>query len=340
MSGALAIARRPAVIAALGIALSLAALWLVLRDVDLGRVTAILGNADGRPLLAALGVVAVQALVRAARWRLLLPHRPDGSRVPVRASLGAMLVGYLGNAVMPARLGEVVRATLIGRREGIGAPEAVGSVVLERMVDVLVLAALGVGAAILLAAPGWMATAAVMGLAIAGGGLAVAGLGGLVASRGGPSRAPAWVGRIAPLARLVSRVAEGARVVDRPGIIVGAAALTVAAWLLDASIFWLVSRSLGLELSPVAAMLVSAMAVLSTAVPTAPGYIGTFELAAVAAAGVAGVFGDAAVAFAFLAHVVALVPLSLAGAAALWLIGGSSLRELSGGVRPLPRATR
>jgi uncharacterized membrane protein YbhN (UPF0104 family) len=334
MTAVLAFLRRPAVLVVVGVVVSAAALWLVLRGVDVGRVASILGAADGRPLLVALGVIVVQALVRATRWRLLLPRRADGSRVPVLASLGAMLVGYLGNAVMPARLGEVVRATLIGRREGIGAPEAVGSVVLERILDVLVLAALGATAATLVAAPGWMGTAALTGLLIAIGALVAAGVVGFVAHRGASVRAPASVARIEPVARLVGRVAAGARIADRPVAIGAAALLTIVAWLLDATVFWLVARSLGLELAPVAAVLVSAMAVLSTAVPTAPGYIGTFELAAVAAAGVAGIVGDAAVAFAVLAHVTAVVPLSLAGAAALWLIGGRSLRDL-GRVRPL-----
>jgi uncharacterized membrane protein YbhN (UPF0104 family) len=252
-----------------------------------------------------------------------------------------MLVGYLGNTVLPARLGEAVRATLIGRREQIGAPEALGSVVLERIVDVLVLAVLGVTAATIVAAPGWMASAAIVAVLLATGGLVVAGVAGLVARRGASEALPipGVVRRLAPIARLAARTAAGARVVDRPAIIGAAAALAIVAWLLDATVFWLVATSLGLELSPAGAMLMSAMAVLSTAVPTAPGYIGTFELAAVAAAGAVGIGGDAAVAFAVLAHVIAVVPLSLAGAVALWAIGGRSLRDLAL-ARPMQGALR
>jgi uncharacterized membrane protein YbhN (UPF0104 family) len=117
-----------------------------------------------------------------------------------------------------------------------------------------------------------------------------------------------------------------------------AVALTLAAWVLDATVFWVAARSLGLELAPLGAMLVSAVAVLSTAVPTAPGYVGTYELAAVAAAGVAGITGESALALAVLVHVITLVPLSAGGALALWAIGGRRLRTLTGGATTLEAA--
>jgi hypothetical protein len=84
-------------------------------------------------------------------------------------------------------------------------------------------------------------------------------------------------------------------------------------------------------------MLVSVLAVLSTAIPTAPGYVGTFELAAVAALGVSGIVGEAALAFAVLAHLMAVLPLSLAGTVSLWLVGGPAARR---GIREQAAAQR
>jgi len=320
-----------------GIAVSVLATFLVLRGMDIAQTGAILSRAQVPLLIAILGVVATQALLRAARWRLLLPRGTTGRPIPVRRVLGPMLVGYLGNALMPARLGEVVRAALIARREAISPAEAFGSAVLERIVDVFVLAALGILAALAVAAPGWMVTAAVAGALVAGVGLAVVAVAGAAAARGGKAVTAPWGGALTRIGRHVARLAAGARVIDRPSVVAGAALLTLAAWLLDATIFWLAARSLGLELAPLGAMLVSAGAVLSTAVPTAPGYVGTFELAAVAAAGAAGIVGEPALAFAVLVHVITLVPLSLAGAISLWAMGGRSLRGLTA-ARPTVQA--
>lgn len=328
--------RRNAVLAIAGVAVSLAALWIVARDFDLARTAQIVRGADVPLLALVLGVAAVQVVLRAVRWRLLLPARADGSRPPVSRVLPVLLVGYLVNTVMPARLGEVARGALLARREGVAPAESVGSVVLERMVDVLTLAVLGAAAALAVAAPGWMLAAALAAVALAGAGLAVAAAAGVAAQRRGTWRLPAPLARAGVVLRIARGLAAGARIADRPSALLAAAALSLVAWFLDAALFWLVARSLDLPLSAAGAMLVSAVAVLSTAIPSAPGYVGTFELAAVAAIGVAGVTGDAALAFAVLAHVLAVIPVSLAGAVALWTMGGQSLRELAA---PRPAAS-
>ena len=82
-------------------------------------------------------------------------------------------------------------------------------------------------------------------------------------------------------------------------------------------------------------MIVSVVAVLSTAIPTAPGYVGTFEFAVVEcrSVAIAGVTGELALAFAILAHLVAVLPLSIAGAVSLWVLGSPSLRGLAAGAR-------
>lgn len=323
------VGRRNAALAVAGAAISIVALWIVARDVDLARTAQIVAGANVGLLALVLGLIPVQVVLRAARWRLLLPGRADGSRPELTRVLPVLLVGYLGNVVMPARLGEVIRGALLARREGVAPAESFGSVVLERIVDVLTLAVLGTVAAIAVAAPGWMLTAALAAVLLAAVGLAVAGAAGIAAQRRGAWHLPGPLGRVGAVARVARQLAAGARIADRPSALLAAAALSLVAWFLDAALFWLVARSLDLPLVPAGAMLVSAIAVLSTAIPTAPGYVGTFELAAVAAIGVAGVSGDAALAFAVLAHVLAVIPISLAGALALWAMGGRSLRDLA-----------
>ena len=100
-----------------GLLVSLAAVWLVVHSVDLGACATVLSHANPVPLVACLAVIATQVTLRSFRWRLLLPPPPGGGHIEVRRIAPPLLVGYLGNAVLPARLGEPIRAYLVARRE-------------------------------------------------------------------------------------------------------------------------------------------------------------------------------------------------------------------------------
>ena len=322
---------RQLLLALAGVAISVVALAVVVGSVDVGAAGSALGRADPRFLLVALGSYLVGLTFRTVRWSHLLPFAAGAARVSPRRILPVMMVGYLGNAVLPARLGEAIRAYLVARRESLPFGGAAGSVVLERIVDTATLAVLAFVAAASLGNLPWL----IQGSAIA----AAVGVGVVIVL------ATTGLGPLLPLARLVigwlpigdrrsalTRTAEhfvassgGAH--RRPAVLI-AALLSLGAWLTDAVVFWLVGRSLGIDLSPLGALLVTAITVLATAIPSAPGYLGTFELAAVTAAGALGVDGGPALAFAVLAHVMAIVPSAVGGALALTAMGGG-LRTIS-----------
>lgn len=111
-----------------------------------------------------------------------------------------------------------------------------------------------------------------------------------------------------------------------------AAGISLIAWMLDAASFWLAAQALGIDISFAAATLVAAITVLGTAIPSAPGYVGTFELAASSVAIALGVPPESAVAMAILAHAMMLLPPAIAGAVSL-LIVGSTLGEVASATR-------
>jgi uncharacterized membrane protein YbhN (UPF0104 family) len=117
-------------------------------------------------------------------------------------------------------------------------------------------------------------------------------------------------------------------------------ALTIsgACWLLDGTTFWLVGQSLGIAFAPAAALLVAAVTMLGTALPSAPGYLGTFELAVAGAAAALGVPPSSAFSLAVLAHVMTVAPSALGGAVALSVsgMGMASLSSGAGAVRQGP----
>jgi hypothetical protein len=209
-----------------------------------------------------------------------------------------------------------------------------GTVVLERLLDTASLAVLAFGAALLIGAPAWLTQAA--GLAALAGCVVVAallagcpGLLGRVvarAERGLPSRA------IAGGLRFVRFVAAGADAAHQRRVARLALAISGACWLLDATTFWLVGQSLGIALAPAAALLIAAVTVLGTALPSAPGYVGTFELAAAGTATALGVAASPAFSLAVLAHVMTVAPSALGGAVAL-SASGMGIASLSSGAR-------
>jgi uncharacterized protein (TIRG00374 family) len=303
----------------IGLGLSALAAWLAIRGVDLGRTAEILGQVSLGPLAIVAVALVLQLLVRSGRWSRLLPAGQHGS-VPARRLVPVVLVGYLGNAVLPARLGDPIRALLVGRRETIPAAGALGSVVLERAIDTLTLAVLVFPAAALSGAPDWLIRAAALAAVLAGTVLIVA-----------QTRLPGWLierlrqrvhgPRWTPWLERADHFAAAMNSAGRRRAVLTAVGLSLVAWLLDGTIYWAAGRALGIELLPAGAMLVSAITVLGTAIPSAPGYVGTFELAASSIAAGLGVAPAAALAFAILVHALTLLPLALGGAVALVWMG-------------------
>lgn len=322
-------ARRLA-LALLGLLVSAVATWLVLRSVDVSAALGVLGRASPLPLVAAVLVVGVEVTLRGLRWRALLPRRPDGARPPLGRVTAVLLVGYLGNLVLPARLGEAIRAYLIARRDDLRLPATLGSVVLERIIDTATLAVMALGAAALVGAPAWILQIALLVAVLAGlivAFLAIVGIGPFV--RGAEAlltRRGSRPSRLTGLLRPVQLFGESVGGRERRPVIALAAAISIATWLLDGLIFMLIGSALGLSIPLPAAFLISAITTLSTVVPSAPGYVGTFELAAVSAAVALGVDADSALALALVAHAVTVLPVAGAGAVCVTSVAGGMRR--------------
>ncbi len=124
---------------ALGVAIAVAAMWLTYRSLDLDGLRSTLSGARWALLLLVLPPLALSYVFRIVRWRLLLaPLRP----VPFAAAAPPLLAGFMVNSILPARVGEFVRALLLSRRTGVPRASSLATVVLARLFDGLTLTAM------------------------------------------------------------------------------------------------------------------------------------------------------------------------------------------------------
>jgi len=304
------IGRRSLARAFLGITISLIAGWLVLRSVDLASAAEVLRTANPAWIAVMFVTMCLDVAARGARWRVLLTPI---AVIPYRRVLGYTYIGYLANNILPARLGELVRSHSLGEKEGIARTTVLGTVVVERVVDTVIVVAIAAVAVLVLSVRGMMTSAVLLGLAFAA--LLVIGLGlGVVAHRlPGAERVAAYVARWPRLMALGRMLREGLAVVSRPRILVGALAFSIVAWAASISTFLAAGQAVGIELTVAQGALLSSGVALATIVPSGPGYLGTFELTAVGICSLFGIDRDTAFAMALLVHVMILAVTSVGG---------------------------
>ena len=126
--------------AVIGVCITVFLLWWILRDVPFGEVWTQIRRAHLGLLLAAITVATAGFLIRALRWKVLLqPVRADTS---LRNRFAAVNIGFMANNLLPARVGEFARAYALSKVEPISMSAALGSLVVERILDALVLMAI------------------------------------------------------------------------------------------------------------------------------------------------------------------------------------------------------
>lgn len=310
---------------ALGIAVSALLIWLTLRGVDLAAVWGEVAQANLALLGAAVFVATFGFFIRALRWKVLLHAlAPDTS---LRARWAAVNIGFMANNLLPARVGEFARAYALARLDPrIGAGGALGSLVVERVLDGLVLGSLLVGTVLLPGFPdvvlGPTFEALLRTAVVLVGGVMVV----LVALLSFPRpivsvvewAARRWLPEGAARAIVDSLEAflQGVGVVRDPGRLLQALAWSIAFWLWHGLSFWLGMLAFGIDAGAVAAYFTEAVVGFGVALPAAPGFFGTFHYSvAFALETVYSVDAARTLAFAYGYHLGGFIPVTLIG---LW----------------------
>lgn len=288
----------------IGIGVSAVCLWAFLRGVDWNSLSAVFTACPRGPLVGLAVFTAALQAIRSWRWLALLV--PYG--IGYRYALQGVMLSTAANNVLPARAGEVVRATVLSSECGVPLASLMVTVVVERLLDLAAVAGLalwaaawsagraGGGSAAWAATAGGLAgaTAVVMGVLV---GLALS-------ARGGEIK---WLRRLperwqSPVERVLRQISQAVLVDTRPAQLVQACLRTVLLW--GVAGLWV---HVGLEIVGVGVGLAGAYLVLTAilagiSVPSAPGFVGTYHLSCMMALTWLGTDREHAVAAAVLLH--------------------------------------
>jgi uncharacterized protein (TIRG00374 family) len=304
---------------AVGVPVSALFLWLAIRGSDTGKVKTALGDAKLGTLALAMSAFVVVYAAQAERWRRIAAVRTVGWRTFAELVVSSVAC----NNVLPARIGDLLRARWLGRSAGVPAGRALATVVLDRACDLLVLFAFLLATLPEVAGSGWSTRIALGTLAIL---VAIAVM--LVFARAYTRRRARGRLETRNLVRRVLRdVVEGLAEPMGRRRLAAAIVLSAVAWLAFAAAAIGVGRSVGVHLGIVDALFVTAVINLGVAIPSSPGFVGTYQWLGVASLGLLDVDRSRALAFAILLQAIWFVPTTLLGGGVLAARG---LRRMAG----------
>jgi uncharacterized protein (TIRG00374 family) len=320
--------------AVLGLAISAVAIALVLSRTDLAAVMSAIRAATSALLALTIVATCLDLACRTRRWAAILRPVKDVAAARV---LGYLLIGYLANNVLPARMGELVRSHFAGDREHVSRATVLGTIVVERLIDTGVLVAIAGSCVVLLGVGG------TFGVAIVTGGVLTIGLIAVVvvlqlSSRLSLRRWSSALGRWGRLSGIAARLRTGVAVAGSPRVLMAAIGWSVLAWSATIAGFVAAGWAIGAHPSVLAVALVASGTALSTAIPAGPGYIGTFELAGTQIGQLVGIDPTHALALTLVAHASVLALTSIGGGVALIML--SLDRSARSVIRSTEPATR
>ncbi|HVF78092.1 MAG TPA: lysylphosphatidylglycerol synthase transmembrane domain-containing protein [Solirubrobacteraceae bacterium] len=273
---------------------------------------------------AAIAFYLAGCAARAERWYELLLY--NGARPRRRDAYGLVAVANFGNNVLPARAGDALRVVLIAPRAQTDARSAIGTIVAERVLDVVVLLGLfvvlayGVLGGIDLPSAGRLVFAALL---VAGLIAVAAAVAGVLHRRGHLQRVLAFLAPMAEATRNL-RSNHGLQLLG----------ITFVIWALEWIAWWLTARAVGLDLALLEVGYLMGLASMFALVPSGPGYVGTFDAAVVFGVRALDFTGAQALSYVLLLRFVVTVPITLIGLVVL-IAGYGGLHRM----RALVRAT-
>lgn len=299
-----------------GAVISALFLMIALWGLDLRQVWLDARAANYWWILPGVGAYFIGVWARTWRWHYLLrPIKP----IPLKTMWPIVVVGYMGNNIYPFRAGEVIRAYLLKKREDISISASIATILVERIFDGLVML-LFVFITLPLAPglPNWLRQTVILASLVFLGALLFF----LIMAA-----LPQWSRKVyrrliyhfvpaslqAKVLAIADRFIEGISSLKRPADVFMVFFTSIIIWLLETVKYWFVMHAFSFTVSFFALMLMNGIVNLATTIPSAPGYIGTFDTPGIEVLKVFGVQDTVATAYTLVLHAALWLPITLLG---------------------------
>ena len=307
----------------LGVAVSLFFLYIALRGLRLADLLDVFGQANYWWLLPGIAVYFVAVWARAWRWHYLLRPIKD---ISTRRLFPITVIGYLGNNIFPARAGELLRTVVLKKEEQVAISASLATIIVERIFDgVTMLAFVFVNLselAKLTSSSGFVGN--IQQVAIWGTVIFLAALLFFILAAIFPDRSLIFIEMLAKRtlpARMAEKIVNVARLflgglaaLRSPKAILMVFGISVVIWLLETLKYWFVMHAFPFTVSFFTLMLMNGIVNLATTIPSAPGYIGTFDAPGIAVLTAYGVPKALAAGYTLVLHVALWLPVTALGA--------------------------
>ncbi len=300
----------------LGLVVSAVFLYIALRGLELGQVWASIRAANYLWLIPSITVYFLAVLVRTWRWDYLL--RPL-KRVPLARLFPVVVIGYMGNNIFPARIGELLRAYVLKRKESVSISSSLATVVAERIFDGLIMLLfvfVGLPTAPFLSEA--LRTTVVVGSLVFCGALLV-----FLVLAARPDTAARLYNPLIdhlvpkrfrhPLRGFLDRFLVGLAALRDFRHIIMIFFTSILIWLLETVKYWFVMHAFHFEVSFFTLMLMNGVVNLATTLPAAPGYVGTFDTPGIAVLVAFSVDPAQAAAYTLVLHAALWLPITALG---------------------------
>jgi hypothetical protein len=295
----------------IGIAVSALLLFLAARNVRLGEILPLLRQANFF-YLALAGLCAVVAVwLRAWRWRFLIPN---SERMRTANLFSATMIGFMGNNLLPLRIGDLARAYIAAKKEKVSASAMLATVVIERLLDVFAILIMLSVIFFHLPLPRWIANGFLIMLAL--GALAWIAL---LSMNRLSTVIDGWISRLIP-ERLQGRVRDfveaffaGLAAMRSKKNLTIATLLSIPIWTTYALGTYATLKACAIDVPFAASWVVLAFVGIGVSLPSAPGFVGTFQFFTVAALALFSVDQQTAFGFSLLHHLAQYIPVTLFG---------------------------
>ena len=304
----------------IGILISLFFLYLILPGLNLPEVWRAMGQANFWWIIPGVAVYMVGLWARTWRWHFMLRHLKP---VSLARLFPVVCIGYFGNNVYPFRAGEVMRAYVLWQREEIPISSSLATVIIERIFDGLVMLLF-----VFLALPFAPIPAAFQRFVIFVTFLLLIITAVFIWITVRPRRIATLYGWLAEHL-LPARIRErtdgfferfmaglGSMRSGRDLLLIFATSIVV--WLMETVKYWFVMHAFTFSVSFLALMLINGIVNLATTLPSAPGYIGTFDTPAIETLVAYGIDAQLAASYTLTLHAALWAPVTLLGAYYFW----------------------